>query len=221
MTKTVVPAAQMPSKDDVKRVKELFKSIDTESVKVQKIFTSVTASYYQAGEIISKWAENYQGKVSVSIAEQVFKSPMRKIGTAWKIYRQFRDNPDLIKNLSLNDAIRLVREKEPGGKRKIEYASDSGQQEFDWEEYFQINPVAKVPLENYRVNAPNDHELYLIKKGVPHPLKIVDIYAVANGSNSLKLAHEEMVKKIQAATEEFYSAYEQEETAGVNDDSSI
>lgn len=212
-TKTeLIPADKLPSKEDIKAVKDFFKNIDSQCEKMQKMFQTLTQNYFDAGKIILTYCENYHGKLTKEMLESAFKSNMRRINTAVKIFKTFRENPAMIENLTMTDAMRLVREKENGTHEKIGYAGpDDGQMEFDWEGFFNTKPVAKVKLENYRIYAPDDHDLYLVQRGINNPLHIAEFYITTQESDGLKLAHEQMLKDMQAAAEKYFSAYEKEQ----------
>ncbi len=217
-TEVTIAKEQLPAKDVVTRVKALIKSTDTAEEKINGLFVSMTQAYYDAGEIINNWAQSYHGRLNKDVLEQAFKVSSRKINTAVKVYRTFQKTPDMIANTTLADALALYKvRKEAGERQRIEYAGDENAQEYDWDALFDQKPLAKVKLENYRVQAPNDHELYIVKKGINQPLKIVDVYAVSKSdNNALNIAHDEMLKDFQKAAEKFYSVYEREENAQEN-----
>lgn len=208
-----IPKESLPTKADIKRVKELISGIDADGEKIIKIFKSTAQRYFEIGEILYNWILDYRGKINIKITSDIFGIPTNRVSTGLKIYKLFKDNAELLENLSLQEAMKLLREKSGQNEphNRIAYEDDENQLELDWEEIFTHKPIAKVKLENYRINAPNENELWLIKRGINNPIKIVDVFVVPTEDDSVKNAHREMIKKIQAATEEFYSVYEKEE----------
>jgi hypothetical protein len=203
----------LPEKEVVNRVKALIKSTDAAEEKINGLFVSMTQAYYDAGEIISNWAQGYHGRITRDVLEQAFRVSSRKINTAVKVYRTFQKTPGMIANTTLADALALYKvRKEAGERQRIEYAGDENAKEYDWDALFDQKPLAKVKLKNYRVQMPNDHELYIVKKGINQAIKTAEIYAVAkSGNNALNLAHEELLRDCQKAVEKYYSVYEREE----------
>ncbi len=210
-----IPPNLLPDKDDMTRIKQISKELDKNAEKMKLVFKSTIKLYFDLGSIILPWSMHYRGKLSAQIMEDIFKISMRKINLGLKIYKHFNDNPALMEGLSVYEALKMIDFRERSEKKErviLTYHEENGQQEFSWEDFFDIPPVAKVKLEKFRLTCPNNHELYLIEKGQNYPIKIVDLYTGQPESSTLKLAHQEMVKNVQASIEKYYAQYEKEVT---------
>lgn len=210
-----IPPELLPDKESLNRIKQIKKQLEKNTEAMKSLFSFTLKLYYELGEIILPWSQNFRGRITVQIVEATFGIPMKKINTGLKIYKYFVTNPELMESLSISEAIKMIdfREKaEQQEREKITYQSNDGQQEFSWEDLFEIPPVAKVKLERFRLTCPNSHELFLVEKGQNYPVKVIEFYTGEPDSTSLKLAHQEMLKNVQASIEQYYAQYEKEVT---------
>lgn len=211
--KTRIPPELMPCKEDVARLKQIKKSLDKNVEVMRGLFKLTLKLYYELGSIILPWAQQFKGGMNVSLVEETFGIEMRKINTGVKIYKHFVTNPGLMDDLSISEALRLIDyrdKKEQKERERLTYQTQEGQPEFSWEDFFDIPPVAKVALEQFRLTCPNEHEVYLVERGQNYPVKVVELYTLSPDSSTLKLAHKEMLKNVQASVEKYYAQYEKE-----------
>jgi hypothetical protein len=199
--------------DELKQLKGNWKTIDSYGTKIASLMISATQRYYLSGEILWEAAMRYKGKINYKILSKAVGAPSYKISNSIKIYQLFKDHPDEIEHLSVQDAFKLIRDRESsGGKQKrIEYGPGNGQKEFDWEQVFEQDPVASVPLKNYRIACPDDHALWLYRRGMNFPTQFLEIKAGNETDPVMKLAYSELVKEIQMASEKYLLIKEQRE----------
>ncbi|MDR2185428.1 MAG: DUF3102 domain-containing protein [Treponema sp.] len=124
-----------------------------------------------------------------------------------RIYENFKDNPKALTGLTISGSLKLLaapkREEPPG----TEYDGADGQPELPWERYFEMPPLSRgVKLSNHRFEVPNEHEVYLIRRGLNYPVKIADVLVPAD--KRLKTAHRGMLEDVQAALERYYQEVE-------------
>lgn len=207
------------STDKVKEIKLTWKGIEATGDKITELLASAVQRYFGTGDILYNAAINYRGKINIKIIADATGLDAHKVSTSIKIYTTFKDNPDMLKSLTLKDAVKFIagpKENENGGRKSIAYGGDGSQPELDWEEAFMRKPLAKVTLEDYRIDAPNSHELWIVKRGLKFPTKMLEVTLGDETDAGMKLAYDEFMKKTQMAAEEYLSAKEhfQKSTGG-------
>jgi hypothetical protein len=136
------------------------------------------------------------------------------VGTAnryLRVYENFKDNPRALAGMTAAGAVKFLSA--PGDKTPAASESETAdkQRELPWEPYFELPPLSReVKLNNYRFEAPNSHELYLIRRGLNYPVKIAEVLAPED--RRLKTARKGMLEAVQAALEQYYQEVERVET---------
>jgi len=126
-----------------------------------------------------------------------------------RIYENFKYNPKLLSGCTINGALKLLSAPKKENTEITKYGDADKRPETPWEQYFEVPPLGqKVKLQNYRLEQPNAHELYLIRRGFNYPVKIADVLAPGSEDNRLKTAHSGMMENIQVALETYFQEVE-------------
>ncbi|MCL2722202.1 MAG: DUF3102 domain-containing protein [Treponema sp.] len=123
-----------------------------------------------------------------------------------RIYDNFKDNPKLLTGQSILDALNFISTPEKE-KTHVEYGNSDKQYEFPWEYAFEKPPLSKASLKNYRFEIPNNHDVYLIRRGFNAPIKIVDLLT-PDPEENLKTAYQGMLENVQTALEMYFQEVE-------------
>lgn len=204
-------------KDDYDAILASQKQISAIGKKVEGLIRNAAQLHFLTGQKLRQAQEEFINYRLVQTYKQIAEItglPESRVKTAMKIYQEFKDNPEQLQNLTVQECMRLIGEKEGGEKKKtevIEYAGDE-QREFDFEELFNQQPLSKVELNRYRVMVTGDSELWIVKRGLNVPMKIIDIFTGSSSVPAVSLAHKKLLHDVQSAAEEFYSVYERQET---------
>lgn len=203
-------------KDDYDAIVASQKQINAIGKKVEGLIRNAAQLHFITGQKLRQAQEEFINYRLVQTYKQIAEItglPESRVKTAMKIYEQFKDNPEQLQSLTVQECMRLIGEKEAGEKKKteaIEYAGDE-QREFDFEELFNQQPLSKVELNRYRVMVTGDSELWIVKRGLNVPMKIIDIFTGSSSVPAVSLAHKKLLHDVQSAAEEFYAVYERQE----------
>jgi hypothetical protein len=130
-----------------------------------------------------------------------------------RIYNNFKDNPKLLADQTITGALKLLSSPQKEKEELTQYGQTDKRPETSWEQYFEIPPLGrKVTLNNYRFEQPNAHELYLIRRGLDYPVKIVEVLAPGSDDGQLKTAHKGMMENVQIALETYFQEVERIES---------
>ena len=203
-------------KDDYDAIVASQKQINAIGKKVEGLIRNAAQLHFITGQKLRQAQEEFINYRLVQTYKQIAEItglPESRVKTAMKIYQEFKDNPEQLQSLTVQECMRLIGEKEAGEKKKteaIEYAGDE-QREFDFEELFERQPLSRVELNQYRVMVTGESEIWLVKKGLNVPMKIMDIFTGSSSVPAVSLAHKKLLHDVQSAAEEFYAVYERQE----------
>ena len=124
-----------------------------------------------------------------------------------RVYDNFKDNPALLCNQTISGALKLISAPQDEKPGRVEYGNPDKQYEFPWEYSFEKPPLSKAKLNNYRFEIPNNHDVYLIRRGFNAPLKIVDLI-LSDPEENLKTAYQGMLENIQSSLEMYFQEVE-------------
>lgn len=205
-------------KDDYDEIMHGQKQINAIGKKVEGLIRNAAQLHFITGQKLRQAQEEFINYRLVQTFKQIAEItglPERRVKTAMKIYQEFKDDPERLESLTVQECMRLIGEKEGEGSEKkkaeaIEYAGDE-RREFDFEELFERQPLSRVELNQYRVMVTGESEIWLVKKGLNVPMKIMDIFTGSANTPEISLAHKKLLHDVQSAAEEFYSVYERQE----------
>jgi hypothetical protein len=124
-----------------------------------------------------------------------------------RVYENYKDNPKVLKDLTFTGALQLLSAPKRDPPKTEEQENPDRQQGLPWERYFELPPLSRdVRLTNHRFELPNEHEVYLIRRGLNYPVKIADVLVPED--KRLKTAHRGMLENVQAALERYYAEVE-------------
>ncbi len=207
---------------DVKKITALFSEIGENEKTAAGLLVKTARAYYEAGNILAdaiRRGETRTGKLSVKAFADASGFPQRRITLALKIFRAFENNPDALDGLMLRDALKLIApppEAGSDGYNRIDLGGDPGQMRFDFDELFELPPVANRSLKNYRTIGDMLSEIVIVRRTEDNRLtskRFVSFYEDIPQSPMLRLAYKTMSQKTQAAIEDYLAAIEQEEGA--------
>jgi hypothetical protein len=132
-----------------------------------------------------------------------------------RIYNNFKDNSKALAGQTVAGALKLLSAPKREALETVEPDEEDRQPELPWERYFELPPLdRKVKLNNHRFEAPNSHEVYLIRRGLNYPVKIAEVLAPED--RRLKTARRGMLEDIQAVLERYYQEVERVEALEAN-----
>jgi hypothetical protein len=137
---------------------------------------------------------------------------VRQANTYIRVYLFYKDDPKLLVDLTIQGALDTISRPPPLPAGPVVYGNPDNQLEFDWEASFQKPTVSKVKLENYRFVCPDARSLWLVRRGIPVPEKIMDL-RLDKPLGELKFHYDEMMRAVQGAVEQYYLHVEKTEEA--------
>ncbi len=204
---------------DTNKVASLFNSIEEYEKTAINLLMKTAHAYYDAGNILTtalKKADCRIIKNTKAFAEATG-FPEKRITLALKIFKHFENNPDVLKGLSMREALKLIAPPHtPGevGYNRVDLGSDSGQTEFDFGELFNLPPTANRSLRNYRTVGDLINEIIIVRRTDDDQLtskRFVRFFEDVPQNPVLRSAFKTMSHKTQAAIEDYLAAVEQEE----------
>lgn len=199
----------------ISQIRECFHQVSKNGEKISSLMNSTVGEYFEAGEIIYNAIYDFPVKNLnyKTVAEATGLSPVQ-VSNALKVYKHFKDNPKLIDNLTMKDAISFIcgKDKADGkpDKPKIVY-NEPSQLEFDWEQEFLKPTISKLELQSVRFENPDNLSFWILHRGSNHPVKYCEFYADPPKDPVLKIEHDNMMKEIQASLEKYFKAKEDQE----------
>jgi hypothetical protein len=130
-----------------------------------------------------------------------------------RVYENFRDNPGLLEEQSVSGALKSLSSPRSEKQGPVEYGKAGRQPELPWETIFAKPPVSGAALRNYRFERPDNHSVYLIRRGLDYPVKVVNLLT-DDPPDALRFSYESMTKTIQSALELYYQEVEKQEKPG-------
>jgi hypothetical protein len=127
-----------------------------------------------------------------------------------RVYLHYRDDPKALVDMTIRGALNTISKPPPLPPGPVVYGNPGKQLEFDWEASFLKPPVSKVKLENYRFECPDARSLWLVRRGIPVPEKIMDL-RLDKPQGELKFHYAEMMRAVQGAVEQYYLHVEKTE----------
>lgn len=187
-----------------------YEKIESLSKRIMDDVQSVAQLYFSAGEALRKYQMNCNFRKSkiCDIAEALGLKTST-VSKSLRVYYYFKDNPEQLKDLSMNKALALMTEKKKVEKQEplqVTYAGDA-QREFDFGELFERPTESKIPLDNYRLFT-TDSTLWLARKGLNQAINFATIYGAVPNDPASKVAYDEFLKSVQKDAEQYFKVVE-------------
>lgn len=196
----------------------LYAQVEECTQRVHAAIKSAVEIYFEAGKKLELLWAKAPGGTALKDFYKSLDLPERHATNSLKIFKHFREKPEAIQGLSVSDALKAIvscnKEQHALPERKhYNLGAADEQLEFSWEDSFEKAPLAKVELDNYRLESFEDKEssFWLVQRGVDIPVKVVDIFIPKPDNPALKLSHENMRKDVQKAIEKYYSHVEKDQ----------
>lgn len=178
---------------------------------ITKLARTAAMDFYKIGEwLFARILEQPRGcnakKLCASLPEELHIS-YDTICKALKIYKQFSNNPELIKDLSAKEVLGCISSKKPGAKAQVieHYKKDEENQlEFDEDEFFSLPTLSGIELQGSRF-ATQGNELYIIRKGFNRAEPIAVMHTFVPEDAEMQTAYNQMMAGIQRATETYFA----------------
>ena len=202
---------------ETNKVKSLFAQIEENEKSAVKLLINTAKLYYDAGNILAAALSQWSTAPTVAAVSNAYGLPERKITIALKIFKHFENNPDLLKSLSMRDALKMIAPPPPAGEdgyNRVDLGGDPGQMKFDFGELFAIPAVANNSLRNYRTVGDLVSEIIVVKRAEDGNLiskRFARFDEDIPQNPLLRQAYKTMSQKTQAAIEDYLAALEQEE----------
>jgi hypothetical protein len=124
-----------------------------------------------------------------------------------RVYENYKDNPKALADQTISGALKLLSAPPPVKRGPIEYGGPGKQLELPWEAVFSKPPVSGVSLKDHRFECVGNHEVYLVKRELNFPVKVVDLI-VGEPDEHLKAPYRGMMEAIQGALEQYHAEVE-------------
>lgn len=200
--------------DERERLNELAFGIKSDGEKIHRLMMKAAQRHYEMGQILNTCIGRVRGLPTMAKLEQATGLSKSLCDTALKIYKHFKDAPELLEGLTMRDVAALISPpKDKGEKpRKTDYALPAGQLEF-CEDSFGLPTLSGINMYNYRIVNGNQGRLYVLQRGVniPVPVSQMTINPPDKDDVVMAEAYRELMDTTQCALEKYFSVMEAQE----------
>lgn len=200
--------------EERERLNELAFDIKSDGEKIHRLMMKAARRHYEMGKILDAGIGKMRGLPTMAKLEQATGLSHHMCSTALKIYKHFKDAPELLEGLTMRDVAALISPpKEKGEKtHKPDYALPSGQLEF-CEDSFGLPTLSGINMNNYRIVDGDQGRLYVLKRGVniPVPVSQMTINPPDKDDVVMSEAYRELMNTTQCALEKYFSVMEAQE----------
>lgn len=190
-------------------INSLVKEIALKLTEAEEKIKGIVKNYYLIGKFLYEVVQPRCRFTDAQIAEALHCS-VDFIRRGIIIYKFFRNCPESLEGLKLTEALAFIKEAKHKEKSEvIQYALPKDDEDVCLQE-FGLPTLSGIRLNNYRLRASEDGNLYLIQKGISAALPVANITVLAPKTTTQELAYKKMMEKTQAAFEEYYSVIERE-----------
>ena len=205
---------------DKSKVAAIFAEIEQNKKAATILLVKTARAYYDAGNIINNAIRNWNSKWGSLSAKTVAKEigySEKHITLSLKIFNHFENNPGLLKNMELRDALKLIAPPPPAGEEgynRVDLGGDPKQAELDFGDLFKLPSSANGSLKNYRTVGDLISEIIVVRRTADNQLttkRFARFFEDIPQDTVLRSAFLKMSKITQAAIEDYLAALEQEE----------
>ena len=175
---------------------------------IQEVECKQAVGYFAVGERLTAIKEKLEHGKFLAYLENEFPYSRQTAYNYMRLYEFYKDDPASLGSLGYREALikaGIIDSKRPDKNTcgKIEYGNPDKQYEFPWEYAFEKPPLSNAKLNNYRIETPGNHDIYLIRRGFNAPIKIVDILLSEPEENANTL-YRGMLEDFQRALEKYF-----------------
>ena len=200
--------------EERERLNELALGIKSDGEKIHRLMMKAAQRHFEMGKIRDACIGERLGLPTMAKLEQATGLSQHLCSTSLKIYKHFKDAPELLEGLTMRDVAALISPpKEKGEKpNKPDYALPSGQLEF-CEDSFGLPTLSGINMNNYRIVDGDQGRLYVLKRGVniPVPVSQMTINPPDKDDVVMSEAYRELMNTTQCALEKYFSIMEAQE----------
>lgn len=181
--------------------------------KVEALMVSAAQNYFNLGEILERASKKATCSMTAAKYEAKTGIPARMVSTAFKIYKDFADNPEGLNGLTMREiAMRIGEKKESdeGETSPVQYNLPEGQLEYSNEFDFGLPTLSGIVLTKYRLHADTKSgNFFLLSKKDKLPIPVGGLTVDQPRNETMKAAYNELLDQTQCALERYYALIEQ------------
>ena len=181
--------------------------------KVEALMVSAAQNYFNLGEILERASKKATCSMTAAKYEAKTGIPARMVSTAFKIYKEFANNPDGLTGLTMREiAMRIGEKKESdeGETSPVHYNLPEGQLEYTGDYDFGLPTMSGIELSSYRLHADTKNgNFFLLSKKDKIPIPIGGLTVDQPHNDTMKAAYNELLVQTQCALERYYALIEQ------------
>lgn len=181
--------------------------------KVEALMVSAAQNYFNLGEILERASKKATCSMTAAKYEAKTGIPARMVSTAFKIYKEFANNPDGLTGLTMREiAMRIGEKKESdeGETSPVQYNLPEGQLEYTGDYDFGLPTMSGIELSSYRLHADTKNgNFFLLSKKDKIPIPIGGLTVDQPHNETMKAAYNELMNQTQCALERYYALIEQ------------
>ena len=194
-------------------INEIVEDIRHTAKKVEALMVSAAQNYFNLGEILERASKKATCSMTAAKYEAKTGIPARMVSTAFKIYKEFADNPEGLNGLTMREiAMRIGEKKESdeGETSPVQYNLPEGQLEYSNEFDFGLPTLSGIELTNYRLHADTKSgNFFLLSKKDKLPIPVGGLTVDQPHNETMKAAYNELLDQTQCALERYYALIEQ------------
>jgi len=194
-------------------INEIVEDIRHTAKKVEALMVSAAQNYFNLGEILERASKKATCSMTAAKYEAKTGIPARMVSTAFKIYKEFANNPDGLTGLTMREiAMRIGEKKESdeGETSPVHYNLPEGQLEYTGDYDFGLPTMSGIELFSYRLHADTKNgNFFLLSKKDKIPIPIGGLTVDQPHNDTMKAAYNELLVQTQCALERYYALIEQ------------
>ena len=181
--------------------------------KVEALMVSAAQNYFNLGEILERASKKATCSMTAAKYEAKTGIPARMVSTAFKIYKEFANNPEGLNGLTMRELAMRIGEKKESDKGEtspVQYNLPEGQLEYSNEFDFGLPTLSGIELTNYRLHADTKSgNFFLLSKKDKLPIPVGGLTVDQPHNETMKAAYNELLDQTQCALERYYALIEQ------------
>ena len=194
-------------------INEIVEDIRHTAKKVEALMVTAAQNYFNLGEILERASKKATCSMTAAKYEAKTGIPARMVSTAFKIYKEFANNPDALTGLTMREiAMRIGEKKESdeGETSPVHYNLPEGQLEYTGDYDFGLPTMSGIELSSYRLHADTKNgNFFLLSKKDKIPIPIGGLTVDQPHNDTMKAAYNELLVQTQCALERYYALIEQ------------
>lgn len=196
-------------------INEIVEDIRHTAKKVEALMVSAAQNYFNLGEILERASKKATCSMTAAKYEAKTGIPARMVSTAFKIYKEFANNPDGLTGLTMREiAMRIGEKKESdeGETSPVQYNLPEGQFLKNFNEDFGMPTISGVDLQKYRLHTDiQSGKFFLLSKDSGAAIPMGSLLVDQPHTDSMKTAYQKLMLETQCLLERYYALIEQEE----------